>query len=59
MTSTMEDTQMREDCSPEEIASSTCLHEEFHDEFVWSHEEMPDFNSLFVTHEIQLYDEAK
>ena len=56
---TMEDTQMWADCSPEEIASSTYLHEEFHDEFVWSHEEMPNFNLSFVTLEIQLYDEAK
>lgn len=55
----VEDTQMRAYSSPKEIASSTCLHEEFHDEFAWSHEEMPDFNLPFVAHEILLYDEEK
>ena len=50
---------MRANCSPKEIAISTSLHEEFHEEFVWSHEEMPDFNLSFFAHEIQLYDEAK
>lgn len=33
-TRTMEDTQISVDCSPEEIENSTCLHEEFHEEFV-------------------------
>lgn len=42
-------------CSPKEIASSTCLQ----DEFVWSHEEIPDFNLSFVTHEIQIYNKAR
>ena len=46
-------------CNPEEIASSTCLHEEFHDEFILSREEMPKFNLSFVAHEIKLYDEAR
>lgn len=58
-TSIVENTHMRADCSIGEIASSTCLNEEFHDDFVWSHEEMPDFNTSFFMHEIQHYDEEK
>lgn len=55
----VEDIQLSENCSPEEIANSICLHEEFHEEFFWSHEEMPNFNPSFVTHEIQIHDKAK
>lgn len=58
-TSIVENTQMQADCSLEEIASSTYLNEKFHDDFLWSHEEMPDFNMSFVMHEIQLYNEEK
>ena len=58
-TGIVENIHMQAYCSPKEIASSTFLYEEFHDEFVWSHEEMLDFNLSFVTHEIQLCDKEK
>jgi len=45
----VENIQVGADCTPEEIASFTCLFKEFCDVFAWSYEEMPNMRSRYMT----------
>lgn len=58
-TSIVENIQTRVDCSPEEIASFTCLFKEYHDVFAWSYEEIPGIYPSIIEHELKVYENLR
>ena len=58
-TSNVENIQVRVDCTPEEIASFTCLFKEFRDVFAWSYKEIPRIDNYIIEHEIKVYENPR
>lgn len=58
-TSIVENIQIEADYTPEEIASFTCLFNEFYDVFSWSYKEIPGIDPSIFEHDINVQENSK